>query len=176
VNDHRGGSRRAQPGSAAPLRVRALTPADWSRVADIYREGILARNATFETEVPTRDHWDGRHLARPRIVAELHEKVVGWAALVPYSTRPCYAGVVEDSVYVAEAVRGRRVGLGLLTELVALADALGIWTIQAGIFPENEASLALHERCGFRRVGVRERIGQLDGVWRDVVLLERRVP
>jgi phosphinothricin acetyltransferase len=159
-----------------PLHVRELTPVDWSRVAEIYEEGIRTRSATFETAVPTWEHWNGRHLARPRIVAALGAEVVGWAALVPYSSRPCYAGVVENSVYVAERVRGQGVGLRLMTELCTQADALGIWTIQAGIFPENEASLALHERCGFRRIGVRERIGQLDGVWRDVVLLERRVP
>ena len=158
------------------MLIRELRSDDWPAVAAVYEEGIRTRNATFETAAPSWEQWDARHLPRPRLVAEDEEVVVGWAALVPYSTRACYAGVVEDSIYVAERVRGRGIGHALLTELCALADSLGIWTIQAGIFPENEASLALHERCGFRRVGVRERIGQLDGAWRDVVLLERRVP
>ena len=157
------------------MLIRELLADDWPAVAAVYEEGIRTRNATFETAAPSWERWDARHLLRPRLVAE-DEGVVGWAALVPYSARPCYAGVVEDSIYVAERVRGRGIGHALLTELCGIADELGIWTIQAGIFPENEASLALHERCGFRRVGVRERIGQLDGAWRDVVLLERRVP
>ena len=157
------------------MLIRELLADDWPAVAAVYEEGIRTRNATFETAAPSWERWDARHLLRPRLVAE-DEGVVGWAALVPYSARPCHAGVVEDSIYVAERVRGRGIGHALLTELCRLADELGIWTIQAGIFPENAASLALHERCGFRRVGVRERIGQLDGAWRDVVLLERRVP
>jgi L-amino acid N-acyltransferase YncA len=158
------------------LLIRELRGDDWPAVAAVYEEGIRTRNATFETTAPSWEQWDARHLPRPRLVAADEEAVVGWAALVPYSARACYAGVVEDSIYVAERVRGRGIGHALLIELCTLADELGIWTIQAGIFPENEASLALHERCGFRRVGVRERIGQLDGAWRDVVLLERRVP
>ena len=158
------------------MLVRELRTSDFTAVAAIYEEGIRTRNATFETAAPSWQEWDTRHLPRPRLVAELDGEVVGWAALVPYSSRACYAGVAEDSVYVAATARGRGVGLALLTALCGLADASGIWTIQAGVFPENEASLALHERCGFRRVGLRERIGQLDGVWRDVVLLERRTP
>ena len=156
------------------MLVRELRTSDFTAVAAVYEEGIRTRNATFETAAPSWHEWDARHLSRPRLVAEVDGEVVGWAALVPYSSRACYAGVAEDSVYVAATARGRGVGLALLTALCGLADACGIWTIQAGVFPENEASMALHERCGFRRVGLRERIGQLDGVWRDVVLLERR--
>jgi L-amino acid N-acyltransferase YncA len=158
------------------LLIRELHADDWPAVAAVYEEGIRTRNATFETAAPSWQEWDAAHLREPRLLADEEGDVVGWAALTPYSSRGCYAGVAEDSLYVAERARGRGVGLALLSELCARADALGIWTLQTGIFPENEASLALHERCGFRRVGVRERIGQLDGVWRDVVLLERRVP
>jgi L-amino acid N-acyltransferase YncA len=156
--------------------IRELRAGDWPAVAAVYEEGIRTRNATFETAAPSWQEWNARHLEVPRLVAEEEGKVVGWAALVPYSKRECYRGVTENSVYVAERARGRGIGRALLVELCARADALGIWTIQAGIFPENEASLRLHEGCGFRRVGVRERIGRLDGVWRDVVLLERRTP
>jgi L-amino acid N-acyltransferase YncA len=156
--------------------IRELRPDDWPTVAAVYEDGIRTRNATFETVAPSWEDWDAGHLPGPRIVAELEGAVVGWAALTPYSPRACYAGVADESVYVAESARGRGIGRALLEELVARAEAAGFWTLQAGIFPENEASLALHEKCGFRRVGVRERIGQLDGVWRDVVLLERRVP
>ena len=158
------------------MLVRELRAPDFAAVAAVYEEGIRTLNATFETAAPSWEEWDARHLPRPRIVAELEGEVVGWAALVPYSSRACYAGVAEDSVYVAAPARGRGVGLALLTELCKLTHACGIWTIQAGVFPENDASLALHERCGFRRIGVRERIGRLNGDWRDVVLLERRAP
>jgi len=154
--------------------VRELREDDWPSVADIYAEGVRSGQATFETEAPGWERWDTAHLPGPRLVAELDGEVVGWAALTPYSSRHVYRGVAEDSVYVAGRAQGRGIGRALLEELVARAEADGIWTIQAGVFPENEASLRLHERSGFRRVGVRERIGQHDGVWRDVVLLERR--
>jgi L-amino acid N-acyltransferase YncA len=154
--------------------VRELREADWPAVVAVYGEGIRTGNATFETAAPGWAEWDAGHLVASRLVAELEGEVVGWAALVPYSSRSCYAGVAEDSVYVAERARRRGIGRLLLSELVAQADRAGFWTLQAGIFPENEASLWLHEACGFRRVGIRRRIGQLDGVWRDVVLLERR--
>ena len=152
-----------------------MTAEDWPAVEAIYAEGISTRQATFETTTPTWEEFDaGRHREH-RLVAVEGERVVGWAALSPTSSRPCYAGVAEHSVYVTEAARGRGVGLELLKALVASADAAGIWTIQTSVFPENEASLALHERLGFRVVGWRERIARLDGAWRDTILLERRV-
>ena len=146
---------------------------DWPAVRTIYEQGIATRQATFETEAPAWQTWDAGHLDEPRLVAE-EGAVVGWAALSPVSGRACYAGVVEGSLYVAEGARGRGVGIALLARLCSDADAAGIWTIQTSIFPENVASLELHRRCGFRVVGTRERIAQLDGVWRDTVLLERR--
>jgi L-amino acid N-acyltransferase YncA len=160
--------------TATAVTVRGLRPADWQAVAAIYLEGIETRNATFETALPSWEDWDRAHLEGHRVVAVLEAEVVGWAALSPVSERCVYAGVVEESVYVAASARGRGIGRELLTRLVESAESGGIWTIQAGIFPENEASLALHRACGFREVGTRERIGRLDGVWRDVVLLERR--
>ena len=140
----------------------------------IYEQGIAGGQATFETEAPSWEDWDRTHLEGHRMVALGDGEVVGWAALSPVSERCVYAGVAENSVYVAESARGRGVGKALLEELIARAERAGIWTIQTGIFPENEPSLALHERCGFRVVGVRERLGQHRGVWRDVVLMERR--
>ncbi len=147
---------------------------DWPAVKTIYEQGIATRLATFETEAPAWEAWDGAHLAGPRLVAEEDGEVMGWAALSPVSRRPCYAGVVEESVYVAEGARGRGLGTALLDRLCTDAEAAGIWTIQTSIFPENVASIELHRRCGFRVVGTRERIAQLDGVWRDTVLMERR--
>jgi L-amino acid N-acyltransferase YncA len=156
------------------LLIRALSEADWPAVAAIYEQGIATRNATFETSATPWEEWDAAHLEEHRLVAEEGGRVVGWAALSPVSDRCCYAGVAENSVYVAADAQGRGVGRALLEALIAGAEAAGIWTIETGIFPENEASVALHERCGFRIVGVRERRGQLDGQWRDVLLLERR--
>ena len=156
--------------------VRPLTAADWPAVRAIYEEGIATGDATFETAAPSWAAWDRAHLAGHRLVAAIGGRVVGWAALAPVSERCAYAGVAEASVYVAATAAGRGVGRALLERLVEAAEAAGIWTVQAGIFPENTASLALHRRCGFRTVGVRERLGRLDGRWRDVVLLERRSP
>jgi L-amino acid N-acyltransferase YncA len=153
--------------------VRDLRPEDWPLVASIYEDGILTGNATFETEAPTWEAWDASH-SEQRLVAELDGEVAGWAALSPVSDRWCYRGVAENTVYVAAWARGRGVGRALLEELIARADAAGIWTLQAGIFPENRASVRLHLVCGFRIVGVRERLGESNGVWRDVLLLERR--
>jgi phosphinothricin acetyltransferase len=154
--------------------VRSLRRDDWPAVATIYADGIATGDATFETAVPAWDAWDAAHLPEPRLVAELDQRVAGWAALAPVSARPVYAGVAECSVYVAADARGRGLGRFLLAALVERAPAAGLWTLQAGIFPENAASLALHERAGFRLVGRRERLGQLHGRWRDVLLLERR--
>jgi L-amino acid N-acyltransferase YncA len=162
------------PNAAIAVEIRDLRPEDWPQVAAIYAAGIAKRGATFETEVPAWEAWDAGHLAAHRLVAVEEDRVVGWAALSPVSERCCYAGVAENSVYVHPDAQGRGVGRALLERLVVDAEAAGIWTVQTGIFPENAASLELHRRCGFRVVGVRERLGQLDGEWRDVVFLERR--
>ncbi|MDX6369989.1 MAG: hypothetical protein QOG93_1491 [Gaiellaceae bacterium] len=154
--------------------LRTLQPNDWRAVAEIYWDGMRDGLATFETEVPSWETWDAAHLRDHRLVAEVLGEVVGWAALSPASRRRCYAGVVENSVYVARQARGLGIGRALLDALITGAEAAGIWTIQTSIFPENRASLALHEGCGFRVVGTRERIAKRDGVWRDTVFLERR--
>ena len=153
-----------------------MTAADWPAVAEIYAAGIATGDATFETEVPSWPRWAAGHPAEHRLVAADGGEVVGWAAVSPTSPRPAYAGVVEDSIYLAAAARGRGVGRALLSALVASTERAGIWTVQTGIFPENAASLALHRAVGFREVGIRERVGRLHGRWRDVVLLERRSP
>jgi L-amino acid N-acyltransferase YncA len=155
------------------LLIRDLEERDWPAVSAIFEEGIATGSATFETEAPSWEDWDGAHLS-PRLVAEEDGEVVGWAALTPYSDRECYRGVAESSVYVAARARGRGVGRALMERLVRASEDADFWTLQAGVFPENEESLALHRRCGFRVVGVRERLGQLRGEWKDVVLLERR--
>ena len=149
-----------------------MLPSDWPAVARIYEEGLDL--GTFEETVPDWPEWNQAHLPAPRLVAREHDDVLGWAALAPFSRRDCYRGVTENSVYVARAARGRGVGRTLLRELCRRADDAGIWTIQAGIFAGNDASLRLHEACGFRIVGTRERIAKKRGEWRDVVLLERR--
>jgi L-amino acid N-acyltransferase YncA len=159
-----------------PARLREMHEADWPRVAAIWAEGIATGIATFETEPPSWSSFDAGRLPTGRFVAEHDDGVVGWAALSPVSSRPCYAGVAENSVYVAEAARGLGVGTALMAALVTAAVEAGIWTIQTSVFPENAASLALHERAGFRVVGRRERIAQLDGVWRDTLFLELRLP
>jgi phosphinothricin acetyltransferase len=151
-----------------------MTKSDWPAVRRIFEEGIETGQATFETEAPSWEAWDSSHLSEHRLVAELDGELAGWAALSPVSDRCCYEGVAENSVYVAAPVRGRGVGAALLARLCDDSDAAGIWTLQAGIFPENVASVALHRRCGFREVGTRERLGRLNGVWRDVLLMERR--
>ncbi len=160
--------------AAPPAELRLLQPADWPAVVEIYWDGMRDGLATFETETPSWDAWDAGHLAGQRLVAEVLGEIVGWAALSAVSQRRCYLGVADVSVYVAREARGLGVGRRLLEGLVAGSEAAGIWTIQASVFPENQASLALHGRCGFRVVGRRERIARRDGVWRDTVLLERR--
>jgi L-amino acid N-acyltransferase YncA len=143
-------------------------------VRAIYTEGIATGDATFETDAPGWAAWDDAHLPFGRLVARSGGSVIGWAALSPVSSRCVYAGVAEVSVYVAASARGKGAGRLLLNELVEQSEGNGVWTLQAGILPENTASLAIHKGCGFREVGRRERLGQLNGVWRDVVLLERR--
>ena len=156
---------------ATRIKVRNLQPEDWPEVARIFEEGIRS-DATFATEPPSWKAWDASHTLR--VVAEMGGPVVGWAALAPVSTRLVYSGVAQSSVYVAESERGHGVGRALMAELIERAERAGIWTIEASMFPENNASVALHQSLGFRVVGVRERIGERDGVWRDTLLLERR--
>ncbi|HEY5885988.1 MAG TPA: GNAT family N-acetyltransferase [Pyrinomonadaceae bacterium] len=151
-----------------------MQDSDWEQVRSIYLDGIATGHATFETSAPEWTKWDADHLAETRLVYREDEKICGWAALSPVSGRCVYAGVAEVSVYVAEDCRGRGIGQALLAALVDRSEQLDIWTLQAGVFPENRASIELHIRCGFREVGTREKLGQMAGVWRDVVLLERR--
>jgi phosphinothricin acetyltransferase len=154
--------------------VRDLRPGDWPEVARIYAEGIQTGNATFETEIPSWQAWDAAHLDEHRFVAERDGRILGWVALAPVSSRCCYAGVAEISAYVAEQARSQGVGRELLANAIESSERAGIWTLQTGVFPENEPSLGLLQRFGFRALGTQERIGRLHGVWRDVVLLERR--
>jgi phosphinothricin acetyltransferase len=156
--------------------IQAMTPADWDAVQAIYLDGIATGQATFETETPSWEQWDAGHHPFGRLVARLDARVVGWAALSPVSRRGCYAGVAEISIYVAEAFRGQGSGRQLLLALIAESERHGIWTLQGGTFPKNEASLRLQKPCGFREIGRRERVGQLHGIWRDTVLTERRSP
>jgi L-amino acid N-acyltransferase YncA len=158
------------------LAIDKLAADDWLHVRSIYLEGIATGNATFETDAPDWDIWDRNHLSFGRLVARDGKSVAGWAALSPVSSRCVYAGVGETSVYVTKSARGHGVGRLLLASLIDEAERNGIWTLQAGVFPENVSSIALHKTCGFREVGRRERLGKLNGVWRDVVLLERRSP
>jgi L-amino acid N-acyltransferase YncA len=153
------------------MEIRELQEEDWPAVREIYEQGIRG-GSTFATEPPPWKVWDERHSLR--IVAESDGEVVGWAALSPVSKRHVYRGVAESSVYVAETRRGQGIGRTLMQELIERAEREGIWTIEASMFPENDASLELHRSLGFRVVGVRERIGVRDGVWRDTVLMERR--
>jgi L-amino acid N-acyltransferase YncA len=158
------------------VEINALRPADWPAVRAIYEAGIATGDATFDTTAPSWKAWDAAHLRDHRLVARDGGQVLGWTALAPVSDRCAYAGVAEDSIYIAPEARGRGVGRGLLAAVVASAEQAGIWTVQTGIFPENQPSIRLHQACGFRVVGVRERLGRLHGRWRDVVLLERRSP
>jgi len=158
----------------AAIAIEELRAEHWPAVERIYAEGIATGNATFETEVPSWEAWDGVHLPAHRFVALQEGEVVGWVAASRVSERCVYGGVVENSVYVAEAARGHGIGLLLLQELVASTEAAGIWTIQTGIFPENDVSIRVHERAGFEVVGRRTRLGKLRDEWRDVLLLERR--
>jgi L-amino acid N-acyltransferase YncA len=157
-----------------PVTIEPLRETHWPAVSAIYSQGIAAGNATFETAVPEWKEWDARHLSACRLIARFDADVVGWAALSRVSSRVVYAGVAEVSVYVAEKARGRGVGSALLAALVTGSEQNGIWTLQAGILAENAVSIRLHEQAGFRIVGRREKIGWLQGVWRDTVLMERR--
>jgi L-amino acid N-acyltransferase YncA len=159
---------------AGLMLIRDMTPEDWPAVRAIYQEGIATGNATFQSSAPAWAEWDEGHIGDCRLVATEDVEILGWAALSGISDRCSYSGVAEVSVYVAAAARGRSVGRRLLEHLVQASEQHGFWTLQAGIFPENAASVALHQRCGFRIVGTRERLGEMNGRWRDVLLLERR--
>lgn len=160
--------------SLAAVAIEDLRSKHWPDVARIYREGIATGNATFETAVPSWEAWDAAHLASHRFVAVIDGRVVGWAAVSPVSDRCVYGGVVEGSVYVGAEARGRGVGRKLLEHLVETTEAAGIWTIQSGVFPENVASVLMQEKVGFEIVGRRKKLGKVRGVWRDVLLTERR--
>ena len=154
--------------------IDTMKASDWEQVRSIYLEGIATANATFEQDAPSWGQWDIAHLQRPRLVIREGEDILGWAALSRVSSRDVYRGVAEVSVYVGEKARGQGIGRSLLKALIDESESEGIWTLQASIFPENEASIKLHLKCGFREVGRREKIGELGGIWRDTVLLERR--
>jgi phosphinothricin acetyltransferase len=156
------------------ITVTPMKPEDWDAVRLIYREGIATGHATFETDAPEWEEWDKSHLRECRLVARSDGEVVGWAALSPVSSRCVYAGVGEVSVYVRASARGQGVGKSLLWALIKESERVGISTLQGGVFPENITSIAIQKACGFREVGLRERLGQMNGVWRDVLLMERR--
>ena len=156
------------------VTIRNMDAADWPTVCAIYEAGIATGQATFETCAPTWQHWDQTHLVEHRLIASVNSEVAGWAALSPVSDRCVYGGVGENSIYIGPEHRDRGVGRTLLTALITSSELAGFWTLQTGIFLENTASIALLRRCGFRVIGTRERIGRLDGTWRDTLLLERR--
>ncbi len=187
-----------RPGNPGDITIAPMTPDDWPSVRRIYSDGIATGNATFETEPPDWDAWNRNHHQQCRLVARIGDEIdtpapqtvipakagihvpacpiVAWAALSPVSARACYAGVAEHSIYVDEAYRGRGIGKTLLTELVRQSEAAGFWTLQSSIFPENQASIAIHLACGFRILGRRKRVAMLNGIWRDTVIVERRSP
>jgi len=156
------------------MRIRPMKPTDWQNVEAIYLEAIATGFATFETESPGWEHWNERHLESSRLVADEDGEVIGWAALLPVSSRTVYEGVAEVAIYVGKKARGKGVGKQLLQTLIIASEAEGFWTLESQIFPENRAALALHLKNGFSKVGLREKIGQHDGVWKDNILLERR--
>ena len=156
------------------IKTRKMKASDWEAVSKIYTEGIATGFATFETNTPTYETWDAAHMSTCRIVAIEDEKILGWAALSPVSSRCVYGGIGEVSVYVGSNARGKGVGKLLMQTLIQESEAEGLWTIQSGIFPENKGSIELHKKVGFRYIGKRERVGKLDGVWKDNLLFERR--
>jgi phosphinothricin acetyltransferase len=154
--------------------VRNMLNSDSQKVLEIYRMGLETRNATFETVVPSWQEWDAKHLRHSRFVFEEESKIAGWAALSPFSPREVYKGVAEVSIYVATGLRGKKIGSALMEKIIASSELNGIWTLVSSVFPENQATLKLHAKFGFREIGRRERIAKLDGIWRDTILLERR--
>jgi phosphinothricin acetyltransferase len=156
------------------ITLDVMKPSDWEAVKEIYEEGIATGNATFQQSAPGWEEWNNSHLPHSRIIAKEGDETIGWAALTPVSGRCVYAGVAEVSVYVSDKARGKGLGKQLLQRLIEESEANNIWTLQAGIFPENTPSIKIHEACGFRIFGTRERIGKMNGVWRDNLQLERR--
>ena len=156
------------------LKIRPMKNSDWSRVSEIYRQGIETGNATFETKVISKSEWNKTHIKKCRLIAEINNKIAGWAALSLVSERAAYIGVAEVSIYIDKNHRNKKIGSKLLEELITLSEKNGIWTLQASIFPENKASIKIHKSAGFRKVGYREKIGMLNSKWRDTVLFEKR--
>jgi phosphinothricin acetyltransferase len=156
------------------LLILEMSQTHWPAVAEIYKQGVDTGFATFEKEIPSYEEWNNNHISRCRLVALNDDKIVGWAALSAVSGRCVYGGVAEVSIYIAETARGSGIGYLLMEELITSSEKAGFWTLQSGIFPENRASIKLHEKAGFRFLGRRERIGQLDEVWKDNLLFERR--
>lgn len=156
------------------MEIKPITAELYSQVAGIYLQGLATGIATFQTEAPSWENWDKSHLPNCRLAAVDNNQLAGWAALSPVSSRCVYAGVAEVSIYIAEKFRGRGVGKLLLTKLIEESESAGLWTLQSGIFSENKASIRLHEQCGFRIIGYREKIGQRNGVWKDNIIMERR--
>ena len=155
-------------------KIALMEDNDWEQVRSIYLEGIATNNATFETVAPSLEEWKSRHIPECSIVARMDKTIWGWAALSPVSHRRVYQGVGEVSIYVGENYRGFGLGSVLLSNLIEISEKSGFWTLQAAIFPENHASITIHKKQGFREIGIRERLGKLNGVWRDIILLERR--
>ncbi|SDQ21042.1 GNAT family N-acetyltransferase [Flagellimonas zhangzhouensis] len=156
------------------MKIRPMTAEDWDSVSQIYAEGIATGFATFETQTPTFEHWDKAHISKCRFVAEEDGEIMGWVALSPVSSRCVYGGVGEVSVYIATKSRGKGVGKQLMQRLIEESEKAGYWTLQSGVFPENEASIKLHDKVGFRFIGKRERVGKIHGIWKDNLLFEKR--
>ncbi|WP_425801831.1 GNAT family N-acetyltransferase [Desulfitobacterium sp. Sab5] len=156
-------------------KIDIMKPSDWEQVKSIYVEGIKTGLATFQTEAPSWENWDNGHLSSCRLVARSGNDILGWAALSPTSSRSCYAGVVEVSLYIGERYKGQGIGTTLLTNIIKQSEENGIWALYSAIIRENIASIALNKKCGFREIGIRERIAKMDnGIWHDVILMERR--
>jgi len=156
------------------ITFRVMTATDWTSVAEIYKQGIETGNATFQQAIPTWEDWNNGHVSSCRIVVEVDNEVAGWAALSAVSSRPVYAGVAEVSVYVGSKYRGLQLGTKLLDKMITESESQGFWTLQAGIFPENKASIAIHKKSGFREIGYREKVAKMNTIWRNTVLMERR--
>lgn len=156
------------------ITFRAMTATDWTSVAEIYKQGIETGNATFQQAIPAWEDWNNGHVSSCRIVVEVDNEVAGWAALSAVSSRPVYAGVAEVSVYVGSKYRGLQLGTKLLDKMITESESQGFWTLQAGIFPENKVSIAIHKKSGFREIGYREKVAKMNTIWRNTVLMERR--